>query len=314
MKDPGEIKTVAVLGCGIIGISWAVLFSRHCRQVRLYNRPSPSLESAKARVMAGLEFLSKERVIENHDVRDAIARVQTFDDLSKVVAEADYVQEALPEDLALKQRVFAEVASRAKRDVVIASSCSSLTLADIARDVTNHPERCIVAHPTNPPHLIPFMEIAGDQSSDEAKETAVHFMEALGQKPILCREVWGYVLNSLQFAIAQQALYLVREGTCSVEGVEKALTEGLGLRWAFTGPFGVYELNAASLGKYLHQYKSMNLQGFRHLGTVSDYDDKFIERIVADFRGVMGGMSHDEYRLWRDHMVVRARKLKDETA
>lgn len=136
----------------------------------------------------------------------------------------------------------------------------------------------------------------------------------MDKKPIRCKEVYGYVLNRVQLALIQQALHLVREGICSVEGVEKALTEGLGLRWAFTGPFGVEELNSLNLSEGLRKYKAYMLEGFRSLGTVADYDEEFVQRAVAGFRPMMLGRDHDEYLAWRDHMVVLTRKLKEKKA
>ncbi len=311
MRDADDIKTVAVLGCGFIGFSWAVVFSRHERRVNLYNRPSPSLDSVTDRVRLSLEALRVEGVIDEQAVRAALGRLHTFDDLAAAVEGADYVQEALPEDLELKQRVFAEVAALTASDVVIASSCSGLMRADIVSRVRDHPARCLVAHPTNPPHLLPFVEIAGDAASEEAKTCALRFMEAVGQKPVRCREVYGYVLNRLQLALIQQALHLVRESICSVEAVEKALTDGLGLRWAFTGPYGVEELNSANLGVGLRKYKSYMLEGFRTLGTVDDFDEAFVQRAVEGLRPVLQGRDHDGYLAWRDRMVMRTRMLKE---
>ena len=155
------------------------------------------------------------------------------------------------------------------------------------------------------------MEIAGDGASEAAKETALRFMEAVGQKPVRCREVYGYVLNRLHLALIQQALHLVREEICYVEGVEKALTEGLGLRWAFQGPYSVEELNSADLGEGLRKYRAYMLEGFRNLGTVEDYDEEFVQSAVAAFRPLMEGRDHDEYLAWRDQMVMRTRMLKE---
>lgn len=311
MREPHEIKTVAVLGAGFIGFSWAIVFARHGRTVHLYNRASPSLDSVKDRVLAGLKFLRDEGVIDHEMVHQAIGRVKTFDRLEAAVAEADYVQEGLPEDLALKQRTFSRVAELTDSGVVIGSSCSGLMRSDIVRQVTHHPERCLVAHPTNPPHLIPFMEVSGDGASEEAKDATVRFMEAVGQQPICCKEVYGYVLNRVQLALIQQALHLVREGICSVEGVEKALTEGLALRWAFTGPYGVEELNSADLGEGLVKYRDYMLEGFSKLGVVEDYDEEFVHSVVEGFRPMMKGTSHDQYLAWRDHMVLQTRRLKE---
>jgi len=312
MRAPEDVRTVAVLGAGFVGFSWAVVFCRSGRRVNLYNRPSPSLDAALDRVRGALEFLAAEGVIAPEAVAESLARVRVVDDLAAAVQDADYVQEALPEDLALKQRVYAEVAALTPGDVAIGSSASGLMRADIVAAVApeHHPERCLVAHPANPPHLIPFVEVAGDAASEAAKEATVRLMQAVGQQPVRCKEVYGYVLNRLQLALIQQALHLVHAGICSVEGVEAALTEGLGLRWAFTGPYGVEELNSATLTEGLWKYKAYMLEGFRELGVVDDYDEEFVRAAVEEFRPLMRGRSHDEYLAWRDHMVMQTRRLK----
>ncbi|MDD2496925.1 MAG: 3-hydroxyacyl-CoA dehydrogenase NAD-binding domain-containing protein [Desulfitobacteriaceae bacterium] len=163
-----------------------------------YNRNSPSLTAVKEKIEEGLIFLKDEGMIDASTVQESLDRVKTFDNMEEALAGVDYVQEALPEDLKLKQQVFARAADLTEKNVVIGSSCSGLRRSDIVKEVKHHPERCIVAHPTNPPHLIPFMEISGDEASAEAKEATFKFMEYLGQKPIKCREVYGYVLNRVQ--------------------------------------------------------------------------------------------------------------------
>lgn len=311
MKKPQEIKKVAVLGCGFIGFSWGVVFSRNGIEVNMYNRKSKSLDTVKDKIMEALTFLKDEGMIDANTVRESMNRIKIFDNLTEALDGVDYVQEALPEDLELKQDVFAKVAAMTGKDVIIGSSCSGLRRGDIVKKVEHHPERCLVTHPTNPPHLIPFMEISGDEASEEAKETAFQFMELLGQKPIKCKEVYGYVLNRVQLALIQEALYLVKQGICTVEGVERAITDGLGLRWAFTGPYGVEELNSANLEEGLRKYKAYMLEGFEQLGRITDYGDDFINQALDGFKPVMKGRNHDEYLKWRDQMVIRTRMLKE---
>ncbi len=311
MKKVSDIKKVAVLGCGFIGFSWAVVFSRNGIEVNLYNRPGKSYDMALEKVRGGLEFLATEGMITQETVEEAMGRVHLFDTLEAALEGADYVQECFPEDLALKQDSYKKISDLTAADVAIGSSCSGLRISDIAAKVTNYPERCIVAHPTNPPHLIPFMEISGDNAAMEVKEGVYQFMEAVGQKPILCKEVYAYVLNRLQLALIQEALYLVKEDICTVEGVERAITDGLGLRWAFTGPYGVEELNSATLEEGLKKYKEYMLLGFPQLGKISEYDDGFVEKAVAGFKPQMKGKTHEEYLLWRDQMVTRTRILKN---
>ena len=301
---------MAVLGCGFVGFSWAVVFARHGLDVRLFNRPGPSLDSVRDRVHGALELLSGEGVIDEGTVSASLSRVRAFDDLAEAVGPADYVQEALPEDLDLKRATFARVAAITGADVVIGSSASGLRRADIVSRVDEHPERCLVVHPANPPHLVPFVEISGDEASDEAKQAARLLMESVGQRPILCREIYGYVLNRLQLGLIQQALWLVQHDVCTVEAVDAALTDGLGLRWAFTGPFGLEELNSSSLREGLVKYRDYMLEGFTQLGEVRELDDDLVAKAVSGFAPVMRGKDHDQYLAWRDHLLVRLTALK----
>lgn len=312
MIEKKEINRVAVIGCGFIGYSWGTVFAKSGLETYMYNRKSPTLDNVKDRIREALEFLADEGMIPPNAVQDSLDRVHVTDSLTEAVQNADYIQECLWEDLSLKRDIFKKLTDLTPSDVPIGSSCSGLKISDIAADVTNHPQRCVVAHPTNPPHLIPFMEISGDNASREIKDRVFRFMESIGQKPIQCKEVYGYVLNRIQLALVQEALYLVKENICSVEAVERALTDGLGLRWAFTGPYGVEELNSANLEDGLAKYKDYMLEFFtKQQHTVTDYDDSFIEKCVSGFTPVMDGKTHEEYALWRDQMVIRTRMLKE---
>lgn len=311
MKKPDELKKVAVIGCGFIGYSWGVVFARNGLNVSMYNRKSKALDTVKDRIEEALKFLRDEGMIEAHVVQESLDRITVTSDLEEAVKDADYIQECLWEDLELKRDIFEKLTAIAPADVAIGSSCSGLRISDIITRVEHNPERCIVAHPTNPPHLIPFMEISGDYASETIKDSVYQFMEFLGQKPILCKEVYGYVLNRIQLSLIQESLYLVKEGICSVEAVERALTDGLGLRWAFTGPYGVEELNSANLAEGLTKYKDYMLEFFTNQQKkVLDYDEEFVKKAVAEFKPIMKEKSHEEYQKWRNEMVIRTRMLK----
>lgn len=312
MKSIEDYKKVTVIGCGFIGYSWGVVFARSGLKVSMYNRPSKTLDTVKGRMSEAFRFLAEEGVMEKDAVQAAMANVHVTDNLQEALSNTDYVQECLWEDLRLKQEIFEMLTEMTPADVPIGSSCSGLRISDIIAGVTHYPERCIVAHPTNPPHLIPFMEISGDGASQEVKDSVFQFMESIGQKPIQCKEVYGYVLNRLQLSLVQEALYLVKENICDVAAVDRALTDGLGLRWAFTGPYGVEELNSTNLFEGLAKYKDYMIEFFtKEQQKVTDYDDAFIEKCVAGFQPVMEGRSHDEYLLWRDQMVTRTRMMKE---
>lgn len=310
MKKPNEIKKVAVLGCGFIGFSYAIVFSRKGLEVNMYDSMSQSLDTVKDKIREQYKFLEDEGLIDAALIEAAMARIHTFSNLAEALRDVDYVQECVPENLELKQNVLAEVAGLTGADVIIGSSCSGLKRADIVKKVKHHPERCMVAHPTNPPHLIPFMEISGDEANQKAKDEACAFMTYLGQKPIQCKEVYGYVLNRVQLALMQEAFYLVENDICTVEAVESAITDGLGLRWAFTGPFGVEELNSPSLHEGLNKWKAYFIEGFSELGKIEDYGQDFVDKAVEGFKPVMKGLNHNEYLKWRNKMLLGTRSLK----
>lgn len=311
-KLKNDYKKVTVIGGGVIGYSWAIVFSRKGIPVTIYNRKSPTYDSIMPRITEGLNFLKNEGVIDCEIMKNALSIITVTDNLEEALKNTDYVQECLWEDLNLKQGTFVKLTDILPSNVPIGSSCSGLRITDIAKKVVNSPERCIVAHPTNPPHLIPFMEISGDNASSEIKESVFKFMESLGQKPILCKEVYGYVLNRIQLSLVQEALYLVQQEICSVEAVERALTDGLGLRWAFTGPFGVEELNSENLKDGLTKYKDYMIEFFTNQQEkVLDYDQDFVNKLVDEFKPIMKGKSHEEYLKWRNTMVTRTRILKE---
>lgn len=312
MKGYKDIRKVAVIGCGVIGYSWGVVFARKGIDVVMYNRPSETLDTVKDRIRETLDSLKEEGYITAEQADDSLSRISVTSDLEEAVKDADYIQECLSECLSLKQDVFKLITDMAPTDVPVASSTSGLKISDIAAKVTNAPERCILAHPANPPHVIPFMEISGDDASPEIKQLAYDFMESMGQKPVQCKEVYGYVFNRLQWSLVQEAIYLVKEDICSVEAVERALTEGLALRWAFMGPFSVSELTSGSISETLKTYKKAMLNFFNNeQKTVEDYGDEFIDKAQEGVTPLMNGMNHDEFAKWRDHMIIQLRQLKE---
>jgi len=311
MKRPEDIKSVAVLGSGFIGFSWAIVFARKGIAVNIYNRKGRSLDNVLAVIKQNLDFLKDEGMLDQATADTALQLIKPFDDLEAAIKNVDYVQEALAEDLELKQNIFARLDELLPAEVIIGSSCSGLRMTDIAQKVKIYPERCLVAHPTNPPHLVPFMEIAGDRASQEAKQAAYDFMRFLGQKPIICKEIYGYVLNRIQTALIREAFYLLEHDICSLAAVDSAVTDGLGLRWAFTGPYGVEELNSDSLREGLFKYKAYLEEGFKELGDFAVITDEFVEKADSGFKDVMQGMTHQQYLEWRNQMVVRTRLLKE---
>jgi 3-hydroxyacyl-CoA dehydrogenase len=223
---------IAVVGTGVIGASWAAHFLAHGLDVTATD-PSPVAEERlRADVAAHWPVLQP--------VDGASPERLTFtSDPAQAVADADFVQENGPEREDVKHALYAVLDEAARPDVVLASSSSGMLPTVIARGCPRHPERVVIGHPFNPPHLIPLVEVVpGEKTGEEAVERALAFYTAVGKKPIRLRqELPGHVANRLQAALWQEAYSLVDRGVATVADIDTAIAHGPGLRWAVLGPF-----------------------------------------------------------------------------
>ena len=237
-------KTVAVIGAGLIGRAWAMVFARAGWRVRLNDNSDAQLQAARAFI--GDSLVQQANYGLATDPAAALARIEYVAHLPDAVADVDWVQENLPEVVEVKREVFAcarYATHRQQRSWRVRrprsprrnSPRSSLGRA-----------RCLVAHPVNPPHLVPIVELCGapwTSPATIARAQAVY--DEVGQVPIIVRrELDGFILNRLQGALLSEAMRLVGEGYVSPEDLDKTIRDGLGLRWAFMGPFATIELNA----------------------------------------------------------------------
>jgi 3-hydroxyacyl-CoA dehydrogenase len=200
--------------------------------------------AAHARIARSLDDLRAHGLVP--DAAAGAARVQVVDTLEDAVRAADYIQESGPEVLKVKREMFAALDAVAPADSVLASSTSAIVASQFTEALAGR-ARCIVAHPVNPPHLAPVVELCGAPWTSEAtKARAREVMQHAGQVPIdVRREIDGFVLNRLQAALLTEAFRLVQEGVVSPRDLDHTVADGLGLRWAFMGPFATIELNAA---------------------------------------------------------------------
>ena len=236
-------KTVAVIGAGLIGRAWAMVFARAGWSVRLYDNSEAQLRAAREFIADSLAEQATYGLAP--DPAAALARIEYASDLAASVAGVDWVQENLPEVVELKREVFAALDAHAPPDSVLASSTSAIPASRFTEALAGR-ARCLVAHPVNPPHLVPIVELCGSPwtaATTIARAKAVYI--DVGQVPIVVRrELDGFILNRLQGALLSEAMRLVGEGYVSPEDLDKTVRDGLGLRWAFIGPFATIELNA----------------------------------------------------------------------
>ena len=247
-------KRVAIVGSGLIGRAWAVVFAGAGCRVVLYDSVPRIAAKARDLVAEGLRELAGHGLVA--DAASAAARVRVAGDLADALDGATFVQENTPETVEAKRAIFAELDRLAAPDAILASSTSTI-VASLFTEQLKGRHRCLVAHPVNPPHLVPLVELVGAPwTAPETIAAAKAFYEAVGQVPIVVRkEIEGFVLNRLQAVLLSEAFRLVQSGHVTPQDLDKTLKDGLGLRWSFMGPFETIELNApAGIPDYCARY------------------------------------------------------------
>ena len=301
------VKHLAIVGAGMIGASWAALASAHGISVCAYD-PNPE---AEARF---LSYVERARAQLAELGLTGSGAVGFSDDLAASLEGAGFVQENGPENEAVKRRLLAEIDGLLPSEVVIASSTSALVRSAIVADCAQ-PGRIVVAHPFNPPHLVPLVEIVGADPAIVARAAA--FYRALGRRPvILNREMPGHIANRLASALYREAVHLVEQGVASVADIDAALCNGPGLRWALMGPHMTYHLGGGEGGiaGYLAHLGPSQVRRWQSLGSPS-LDTDVQAKIIAGVAEEAGGRSIAELEARRDEgllALLKARRLVSE--
>ncbi|KPH81232.1 3-hydroxyacyl-CoA dehydrogenase NAD-binding domain-containing protein [Bosea vaviloviae] len=300
MKD--MVQKLAIVGAGMIGASWAALGSAHGVAVSAYD-PNPE---AEARFLSHVER-ARTQLAELGLTGDGAVSFST--DLAAALDGAGFVQENGPENEAVKRRLLAEIDALLPPGAIIASSTSALVRSAIVADC-ERPERIVVAHPFNPPHLVPLVEIVG--ADVEVVARAADFYRALGRRPVvLNREMPGHIANRLASALYREAVHLVEQGVASVADIDAALCNGPGLRWALMGPHMTYHLGGGEGGisGYLAHLGPSQVRRWQSLGNPS-LDAEVQAKIVAGVAEEAGGRSIAELELRRDEGLLALLKAR----
>jgi 3-hydroxyacyl-CoA dehydrogenase len=232
------IKKVACIGAGLIGSGWATLCSSKGLEVVLQDVSTSILNSAIRRIESNLLFLENYNLLEHDGTSNALKKIKTTVSLSNAINQVDYVMESVPDKYLIKKKIFKEIDEKTLETTILVSSSSGLLMTEIQK-VTSKPERCVMAHPILPLHLIPLVEIVGGEmtSRDTIMKTR-EFMIQLGKTPIvLNKEVPGYIINRLQAALLREAISLVANGVASANDIDRAFCMGTGLRDPIFGPY-----------------------------------------------------------------------------
>ncbi|WP_436772562.1 3-hydroxyacyl-CoA dehydrogenase NAD-binding domain-containing protein [Yinghuangia sp. YIM S09857] len=305
------VRRVAIVGTGVIGASWAAHFLARGLEV-VATDPSPGAEDrVRADVVAHWPTLTRAGLAEGASPD----RLAFTSDPETAVADADFVQESGPEREDVKRALFAVLDAAARPDTVIASSSSGLAATAIARDCAVRPERVLIGHPFNPPHLIPLVEVVpGERTGEHAVSRAMAFYAAVGKRPILVRrELPGHIANRLQAALWREAYSLVDRGVATVRDIDTAIAYGPGLRWALLGPFANQHLSGGpgGIAHVLEHLGPPTEAWWRDLGDPSLTPD-LAAKLVAGVDDMLDGMTVDELASRRDALLHALLVLKAE--
>jgi 3-hydroxyacyl-CoA dehydrogenase len=313
MSQNKPIRRIAIVGTGVIGASWSALFLAHGLDV-VATDVAPGAEAALKRFVStawpALQRLGLAPGASQNRLSFTAALVDA-------VKDVDLVQENGPEKIDFKKTLYRELDELLHPSVIIASSSSGLTMSEIQLGAAIHPERCVIAHPFNPPHLIPLVEIVGGAKTSEATiQRAAEFYTSIGQRTVrLNKEMPGHVANRLQAALSREVYYLVSEGVVSAADVDAALCWGPGLRWGVMGSMMLNHLGGGPGGieHFFQQFTGPMTAWWKTLGSpvlTPEVQKKLIDSVHAE----AGSRSIDELAAERDEVLLGLIELRNKAA
>ena len=305
------VSTVGIIGAGTIGSSWAAYFLAQGLKVRCWDPMDGYADNVSAFVVRAWPLMEEIGLAEGA----SLDNLRGFDRITEALDGVGFVQESGPENPDIKAKLMAEVDRDTAPDVVISSSSTALPVSEFQHKAAN-PGRIVLGHPFNPPHLMPVVEVGGGkQTKAWAVDAAMAFYEAVGKTPIRLRaEIPGHLVNRLQGALYREAVYLVAEGYATVEDIDKAITGGPGLRWAFMGPHMTYHLGGGDGGiaRYLEILGPSQERRWEALGDPKLTDavkQKIIDGVNSEARGRAIGELVEK----RDATLLKLLKVQKES-
>jgi len=303
MAPKKEVQNIAIVGTGVIGASWAALYLARGFNV-VATDPAPNAEVNLRRYV---DDAWKDLAVIGLTPDASRDRLQFTLDMNKALASADLVQENGPERKDFKIKLFADMDAATPPDSIIASSSSGLTMS-IMQSACKHPERCVIGHPFNPPHVVPLVEVvAGEKTSPATVQRAIEFYASIGKKPIhVKKEVVGHVANRLQAALYREVVYLIDQGVLDVADSDAAVCWGPGLRWGVMGPNLLFHLGGGQAGiqHFMEHLSGPVASWWKDLGTQTEFSPQVKQTIVEGVLREAAGRSVEELGHERDAMLL----------
>jgi 3-hydroxyacyl-CoA dehydrogenase len=313
MSQNKPIRRVAIIGTGVIGASWAALFLANGLDVVATDVAPGAEASLKRFVSAAWPALQRLGLASGASQN----RLSFTAALTDAVKDADLVQENGPEKIEFKKTLYRQLDELLHPSVIIASSSSGLTMSEIQSACEMHPERCVIGHPFNPPHLVPLVEIVGGaKTSENTIQRAAEFYTSIGQRTVrVNKEMPDHVANRLQAALAREVYYLVAEGVVSAADVDTALCWGPGLRWGIMGNMMLNHLGGGPGGieHFFQQFAGPMTAWWKTLGSPVLTPD-VLKKLIGSVHAEVGSRSIDELEAERDEVLLGLLELRNKVA
>jgi len=308
----GEISKIAIIGAGLVGRGWAIVFARAGCTVALYDGQAGTAASARGLIATSLDDLHSNGLIT--DPAAVLARITAASTLAEALDGAGYAQESVFERVDVKRTIFSEIDAVIGADTLVGSSSSGIPASSYTDHVACR-SRCLVAHPVNPPYLAPIVELVPAPWTEGETILGVRrLMESVGQIPVeMTREADGFLLNRLQAVLLMEAWRLVDAGLASAEDIDRTVKHGLGLRWSFMGPFETIDLNApGGIADYARRLGPLYQSIAASTAVHEVWDERLIAKVEAERRVLLPEHQLAARMAWRDRrLMALARHKRD---
>jgi 3-hydroxyacyl-CoA dehydrogenase len=301
---------IAIIGTGLVGSGWAIVFARAGYRVVMYDAAAGAAEQARKMIGQRLEDLVAAGLLE--DAGGALARIRVAASLAECLDGAEYAQESVLERVDVKQALFSEIDRVVGPHTIVGSSSSGIPASKFTEHVACR-ARCLIAHPVNPPYLVKVVELVpAPWTAPQTMQATKDLMLRVKQAPVsMTREIDGFILNRLQAMLLKEAWQLVHDGLASVEDVDLTISEGLGMRWSFMGPFETIDLNApGGVADYAQRFGGLLHSSAESRRDYAMWDEELIGKVEKQRRTLLGEDELQSRMGWRDRRLMALTKHK----
>jgi len=305
-------EKIGIVGSGLIGRSWSMIFASAGFRVMLYDIQPEQTQVSLNMTQKELRDLEVAGLLRGKlNAEEQIACLSTTNDIKELVKGAYFIQECIPERLELKQKLFKELDEIVDAQTIISSSTSTFLPSLFSKDL-KHKENVVVAHPVNPPYYVPLVEVVpAPWTRPDVVQKTRSLMEIIGQKPVtLSREIDGFVVNRVQYAILNETWRLINDGILDVKDIDSVMSDGLGMRYAFLGPWETAHLNAEGMTNYFERYSKSIYDVSVSMGPVPRMEGDTASRIAKECEAMVPLDKLAERRLYRDNCLTQLSILK----